>query len=1008
MELINNASFVLRPLTDGVYFLSSIAGDESPLQFWCLLKLQRSNGTISSQIYHPDGEEVAMHVMAHIHSVLCSYINLVNQQLLLRSMHRTRTVSELLIPKSTQQSVGPVDTETERSTSDKFAPGIFQCPIVFHKLFGLYHRAATNPGQVARSLEATVLHNFAVSNRSGIFVYKDETGAIFYMKIEPRGSGIDSNGQVELLVYGVKKPGPSITEQLRVLLQRRILLIGVDMLSSVLTKNPHFKWKQADFLFLRSFDSELKKLENPKGDEKNGSYYYKFPDKVYDPCMVLLYFRLNLCGTTFFHRLNDISQDGSTPSPTIAVSGMLQSGGTILKMNDHDFSLYYNNAPSKLDPAFQAFNTLTEKGADYCRKTGPGIAIVEFTLIDGHGNSPNELNFAEPANETSSFHELPLSHIRMQSFAEIPSDSSIDSIYVRIKITGTALNREILNQWLLLTLNQALVAWVTERMLERSFYNLLRPIKEHSINQFDIKQKVLMDTLCPGLPAVKNILESSYDLPHAAIMRYDNAGVIRSSAVATLTLDLLENCILGPLFENKMIGLLDGDERSKRLLSEKLNSNLRIIRLSRSEKPHIAHLKWNANGRKKSSVSISSKSGALRIVEDSPVDCPEYICFFSLAERDRNIKAIDSHLRLYREVVIHDGISEKSESIELLESVREKSPQAFMRSFAFIFSVRRNSRRLWMYNWNHKLVKSVKSMLHEVNASNLADISRDSYLLQRRSLGSLSPGLVKAINKRRTQHTSQNSENPSIKGKEKNAKIEISTNGPTRRIRRPTMIRRPKLIGKSVEGAAMQAMAASRKRASTNQFKSITNPSAGNKAPSRPQINKDPGKVRASTVRKTEHNSIRSQARPRRVQEEESDETLTRVLNDFSCLCSRPLGQLGRLSLRRSRARLRLADIWWPQSPSQIIPKSVANFLISIAPNAWNDVCALPPLPGGVLDIFIPTLARWIVALTPGLELLSVSSSLNQVNKRIDTLLLCTEIRNVRGSKCCYHKNLSC
>ena len=297
--------------------------------------------------------------------------------------------------------------------------------------------------------------------------------------------------------------------------------------------------------------------------------------------------------------------------------------------------------------------------------------------------------------------------------------------------------------------------------------------------------------------------------------------------------------------------------------------------------------------------------------------------------------------------------------------------------------------------------RSVKTMLHEVNASNLADTSRDSYLLQRRSLGSLSPGLVEATKKKRTQQTPQNLENPSIKGKEKNVKIEISTNGPRRRIRRPTMIRRPKLIGKSVEGAAMQAMAASRKRASTNQFKSITNPSAGNKVPVRPQINKDPGKVRASTVGKTEPNSIRSQARPRRVQEEESDETLTRVLNDFSCLCSRPLGQLGRLNLRQSRARLRLADIWWPQSPSQIIPKSVANFLISIAPNAWNDVCALPPLPGGVLDIFIPTLARWIVALTPGLELLSVSSSLNQVNKRIDTLLLCTEIRNIRGSKCC-------
>ena len=188
-------------------------------------------------------------------------------------------------------------------------------------------------------------------------------------------------------------------------------------------------------------------------------------------------------------------------------------------------------------------------------------------------------------------------------------------------------------------------------------------------------------------------------------MRFDSTGVMRSSSVATLTLNMLENCILAPLVESKMISLIDGDDTSKRLLLDKLNSNLRIIRISRSEKPHIANLKWNASGRKKAAVSISSKSGVLRTVEDSPIDCPEYICFFALAERDRNIKCIDAQLRLYRDVVIHDGISEKSESIELLESVKEKSPEAFMRSFGFIFSVKRNARRLWMYNWNPKLVK---------------------------------------------------------------------------------------------------------------------------------------------------------------------------------------------------------------------------------------------------------------------------------------------------------------
>ena len=100
-------------------------------------------------------------------------------------------------------------------------------------------------------------------------MYKDEENQIFYMKLEPRGSGIDADGQVELLVYGIDEPGPSVTEQLRRLLQRRLLLIAVDQLSNVLTKNPHFKWKPFDFDFLRSFENEWKQLEEEKDRVEN-------------------------------------------------------------------------------------------------------------------------------------------------------------------------------------------------------------------------------------------------------------------------------------------------------------------------------------------------------------------------------------------------------------------------------------------------------------------------------------------------------------------------------------------------------------------------------------------------------------------------------------------------------------------------------------------------------------------------------------------------------------------
>ena len=245
---------------------------------------------------------------------------------------------------------------------------------------------------------------------------------------------------------------------------------------------------------------------------------------------------------------------------------------------------------------------------------------------------------------------------------------------------------------------------------------------------------------------------------------------------------------------------------------------------------------------------------------------------------------------------------------------------------------------------------------------------------------------------------SGNSDTKVTQDKDKNSEIKPSQNLPTRRIRRPTMIRRPKLIGKSVEGAAMQAVAASRKRASTNQFKNKTSSTTGTAIT---QLNKDRTRARATMARKTESTMTRSQSTVKRTtQEEKKDENWVRVVKDFLSLSSNSPGQKARLNSTQSKARLKLTDIWWPSCTSQIIPKSIIQFLVLLAPNAWNNVCALPPLPGGVSDMFIPTFARWIVAIKPGLEILSVSSSPNEASKRVDSILLRSEIRKVRGTKC--------
>jgi hypothetical protein len=591
------------------------------------------------------------------------------------------------------------DIELNSGTDERFIPGAFCCPIVFRTVFDLYYRCTANPGQVAHTLEATVLHSFAVSNRPGIFVYKDEVGALFYMSLKPIGSGIDGDGKVELLVHGICEPGPSVTLQLRMLLQRRILQIAADTLSSVLTKNPHFNWKQADIDFLRSFEQDWMAGEGDKERPSPQDCFYEFPLHVSDPCMVLLMFRQNICGSTFFHRLNDVGHEGLSPS--IEECRDLDTGGVLLRWNGHNFTLYYNNAPSKLDPGFQGISTLTSKGASLCREVGNGIAIVEMSLVKSNGDPLEEISFAQPASPSGSALDVNLDSIRFRKLGSFPMSGQIDSrdsVCVRVRIINTDLGREHLHEWIALTLDQALVAWVTERWLEKSSLNLLRPLltQEESCPLSESSKMTICDQLCPGMPAVMNILESSYGLPHPAISKRESYGVNRSSSVATTTLELLEKCILAPLFADEAM--------SEQLESAK--SSLCILRLSRYSKPSIVTLSWDAMHRK-AVVHAVSKDGTptQEPVEDSPVDCPEYVCFCSLTQYGGKSKDLGANIELYREIMIHDGISERSPSIELLQAIKKKHREAFNRSLAFIFSVKRNRRSLWAYNWNPQISK---------------------------------------------------------------------------------------------------------------------------------------------------------------------------------------------------------------------------------------------------------------------------------------------------------------
>jgi hypothetical protein len=305
--------------------------------------------------------------------------------------------------------------------------------------------------------------------------------------------------------------------------------------------------------------------------------------------------------------------------------------------------------------------------------------------------------------------------------------------------------------------------------------------------------------------------------------------------------------------------------------------------------------------------------------------------------------------------------------------------------------------------------RSVSSRLKELEHSSLEEAGRSAHHLQYRSLRLLSPpskardateqkkhGSSPAVTKRITEISKKETRTP--EGQELPA-----GSMPARRIRRPVMIRRPKLVGKSVDGAAMQAVAASRKRASSNQFKNVASNVPARRS-SAVTPTKESGRAAISKIAPIHlDSSSKGSGRPpmaARHQKDDhyDDEDLSRLKADFQVTCSQQKWCLKRRSSILRDSTLLLSNLWWPRPRKQEkpIPLSVAQFIMSRSPMAWRDSCRCPALPSGTVDDFIPIFARWISTLSPGLELLSTTVAMS----RSKAVLLASNVKNVRGRKC--------
>ena len=431
---------------------------------------------------------------------------------------------------------------------------------------------------------------------------------------------------------------------------------------------------------------------------------------------------------------------------------------------------------------------------------------------------------------------------------------------VCIRIQNTLLDAKILQSWIELSLNQALVGFQIESVLmQRATIcttgsgdasaspihpsaaddwtgpNLNQGMRSRSGKTSPICSREV-DSLCKGIPALQSIISHSFDLPHPAVVRasLNPSRVMPSTLLAPLTLSLLDDALLHELHPERR-----GSKLSYR-------GGAVIIRTAPAENAMLVTIDRDAStGSVRVAETISK--GRPRKVVDRATDSPEYIVAFGLgysrenddgddnddtADKRRHSSAFRSKL-VFRELVVEDP-SEDSFA-KRLRDFKSLRPDLFKRSLAFILHVTRSSRVLYVYNWNQTSLSSVISRMESIENETIQSYQQVSLDQQARCLRGLNlwqedvsgTQKITSLSTKKAGKSqldtskvggqrppAPDQDNPSTKIQPKEGPTPPPP-PPPRKIRRPTNILRPTLIGKSVEGSAMQALAASRARASS-------------------------------------------------------------------------------------------------------------------------------------------------------------------------------------------------
>ena len=739
------------------------------LPYFCFITIQKATGIISASVYHPLGDESAEEQLQVTQSLVKRVCDRTNQLLLLDSLYNTKNASRLLIKEENVQEGDNEQTEAS-----------YSCPMQKKLEFPLHRRCA--PQQAILALETGILQNFRISNRRGLFVYKDESDHVFYMKLNWIKTSEDSADEnlhvIELLVYGCEVPGPSITVQLFNVLRRKLLTLTLDSLSSLLRHNPWFNLLDADLAFIRNFESELKELDNnedrPVSPVSDSIRTYSLPPNIRDPLILMLMFRQNICGSTFIQHLHHDVDDTSSDKFQLEEE---DNGDIKLCFSKlPDFQFYFNSSPSQLDP--NLVNTSTEKGKQFSRQVGSGIAIIEVNLEHGT-HSECELVMGEKSSVISN-NKL---HVSLSDITLCANNSDNDNntgFKIQVKIINTTCDIDILHKWVELSLSQVLVAWSIECHLASSRLGLLQ-YEEGESSQYNYKpsfqsKQIFINKTLPGIVSLEEMIRFADKLPHPAVSTVDNRSMIRATGLANLTLKLLE-ALLGSLStKDSMLG------------------GVNIIRYTKANGASL--VKMTNDSTRKNCVGVEVL-GTRKVVKDRATDDIEYITIFGFNNESQSM-SVDTKDLFFQHVRIQVSSSsntQQSSFSQALSKIKSANPSLFQRHMVFILRVSKSRRTLMTYNANPQLMAKLGTTFKQIDhASTKSDEQKR---------GSHMSFLPDTTPKQEVADDAHNSTNATTSHKPSPTIIEDVPEKPVekrpaRRIPRPTSMLRPTLIGKSV------------------------------------------------------------------------------------------------------------------------------------------------------------------------------------------------------------------